>query len=306
MLRLILLISGFILLIIQQYIYPISSQTQFIIFLVGIILLGIPHGAADLLVAAQTGSDGAKPFSKLNFFSTYLGRLILFALLLWFFPLVGTGSFIFFAAYHFGETDLYHFKTNTWPGKLLVCSYGLVILAVILIPNVDEVKQLLRLSGNGLEQVHIIDWFKKHQDILLSCSLLLFFSTVFIYFLSVSGTGIMPDKFLFQFALLVFILYNLPLVLGFIFYFIVWHSTLSLGNIIRYLRKGNKYSSFFILKQICLYSGIAFAGILLSGIAGFMFISNQAVLVYIFAGLAILTAPHMQIMHDMYNKLRGS
>ena len=306
MLRFILLSSGFILMILHQYIFPFSAQTQFVIFLAGIILLGIPHGAADLLVAAQTGSEGGKPFSKLNFFSTYLGRLILFALLLWFFPLIGTLSFIFFAAYHFGETDLYYFKTNTWPGKLLVCSYGLVILSVIIISNVDEVKQLLRLTGSGVDQVNIIDWFKKHQDILLSCSLLLFFSTVFIYFLSGGKTGMMPDKFLLQFALLVFILYNLPLVLGFTFYFVVWHSSLSLGNIIRYLRKGNKYSYIFILKQIGLYSSIALAGIFLSGIAGFMFLNNQAVMVYIFAGLAILTAPHMQIMHDMYNKLRGS
>ena len=306
MLRFILLSSGFILMILHQYLHPISAQTQFVIFFVGIILLGVPHGAADLLVAAQTGSEGGKPFSKLNFFSTYIGRLILFALLLWFFPLVGTFSFILFAAYHFGETDLYNFKTNTWPGRLLVCSYGLVILAVILISNVDEVKQLLLLSGRGLEQVDIIDWFKKHQNILLSLSLLLFFSTVFIYFLSGSGTGIMPDKFLLQFAALIFILYNLPLVLGFSFYFVVWHSTLSLGNIIRYLRKGNKYSYFFILKQIGLFSIIAFAGIFLSGIAGFMFISNQAIMVYIFAGLAILTTPHMQIMYDMYNKLRSS
>ena len=305
MLRLILLISGFILMILHQY-FPISAQTQFIIFLVGIMLLGVPHGAADLLVAAQTGSDGGKPFSKLNFFSTYLGRLILFALLLWFLPLVGIFSFILFAAYHFGETDLYNFKTNTWSGKLLVCSYGLVILAVILISNVDEVKQLLSLSGSGLKQIHIIDWVKKHQNIALSLFLLLFFSAVFIYFLSGRGTGIIPDKFLLQFAVLVFILYNLPLVLGFSFYFVVWHSTLSLGNIIRYLRKGSKYSNFFILKQIGLYSSIAFAGIFLFGIAGFMFISNQAIMVYIFAGLAILTAPHMPIMHNMYNKLRGS
>lgn len=304
MLRLILLISGFILMILHHYLYPISAQTQFVIFLAGIILLGIPHGAADLLVAAQTGSDEGKTFSKLIFFSNYLGRLILFAVLLWFFPVVGIFSFIFFAAYHFGETDLYNFKINTWAGKLLVCSYGLVILGVILISNYNEVKQLLRLSGIGLGEYPIIILVEKYQKIILSLSLLSFFVFVFIYFLSVNGSGIMPDRFLLQFAVLVIILYNLPLLLGFTFYFVVWHSSLSLGNIIRYLRKGNKYSYIFILKQIGLYSGIALWGILLSGLAGFMFTNNQSVMIYIFTGLAILTAPHMQIMHDMYIKFR--
>ena len=127
-----LLASGFILLIIQNYIQQISAQTQFIIFITGISLIGIPHGAADLLVATQnTGNE--KVLSKSKFFINYLMRLVLFSAALWFFPLIGTLLFIIFAAFHFGETDLHQYEINNVQGTLFVVSYGLVILGVILL-----------------------------------------------------------------------------------------------------------------------------------------------------------------------------
>jgi len=53
-----------------------------------------------------------------------------------------------------------------------------------------------------------------------------------------------------------------------------------------------------------LYSVLAIMGIALFGLTGFMFINSNAVVGYLFLGLAVLTAPHMQIMHHMYNSLR--
>ena len=47
MLRIILLLLGCILLLFQQYVLPIDTGVQFIIFLCGILLLGVPHGAAN-------------------------------------------------------------------------------------------------------------------------------------------------------------------------------------------------------------------------------------------------------------------
>ena len=47
------------------------------------------------------------------------------------------------------------------------------------------------------------------------------------------------------------------------------------------------------------------AGIVLVGLAGFMFINSDAIILYVFLGLAVLTAPHMQIMHDMYRNMRS-
>jgi beta-carotene 15,15'-dioxygenase len=305
MLRVALLIFGCLLLLIQQFIYPIDINIQFIIFIAGIVLLGVPHGAADLLVAAQNADIGKKTFSKIRFLSTYLGRLCLFAAIIWFFPVFGNLLFIFFAAYHFGETDLYKFKTDTLPGKIFVTSYGLVILSVILLPHFKDVISIFLQFESGKENIALINWIDVHRYHLLSVSGILFFTATFIYFLKNKNSGNEENGyFLTRFAILAIILFNLPLLIGFTFYFVVWHSLLSLHNIISYLRNKNRFSRYTITKQIIFYSLLAIAGIGVAGLTGFMFISHNATMGYLFLGLAVLTAPHMQIIHEMYYRIR--
>lgn len=305
LLRTTLLISGCLLLLFQQYILPVSTATQFIIFLTGILLLGVPHGAADLLVAAQNSGSGKKSFSKFRFLAVYVSRLLAFAALFWFFPVAGNLLFIFFAAYHFGETDLYQFKTNTVLGKLFVVSYGLLILSVLLLHHFEEVKPIFQLFQSGKENAALINWIEIHRYNIISVSGILFFTSAFVYFL-MNRNSASKDKgeFLVRFAVILFILFNLPMLLGFTFYFVVWHSVLSITSIVTYLKKDKTNSGSIITNQILLYSGLAMGGIVLFGLAGFMFISSETVTGYLFLGLAVLTAPHMQVMHDMYNQLR--
>jgi Brp/Blh family beta-carotene 15,15'-monooxygenase len=305
MLRIVLLLSGCMLLLFQQYIIPFNNSIQFIIFLTGILLLGVPHGAADLLVATQNANSSKKSFSKFRFFTIYLLRLFAFAAIFWFFPITGNLLFILFAAYHFGETDLYQFKTNTLSGKAFVIFYGLLILSVILLHHFEELKPVFQLFSAGKENVVFITWLDVNRYNVISVSGILFFTAAFIYFLQNNKTDA-NDKgqFLIRFAVILFILFNLPLLLGFTFYFVVWHSVLSLNNITTYLRKNNSYTQNSINREIVLYSVVAIIGIALFGLTGFMFINSNAVVGYLFLGLAVLTAPHMQIMHDMYNSLR--
>ena len=303
--KIVLLILGLLLLFVQHYIVAIQPNTQYFIFVAGILLLGVPHGAADLLVAARNADLSEKTFSQKKFFIVYLGRLVLFACLLFLFPVAGNILFIFFAAYHFGETDLYQFKTNTLAGKIFVIAYGLVILSVILLHHFDDVKPIYQLFESGKENQHIINWISQNRYYILSANGTLFFMAAFIYFLKNkhldnSDTG----QFLVRFACILFILFNLPMLLGFTFYFVVWHSLLSLNNITSYLMKKNTVSYKTITKQILLYSFIAIAGIGIFGFTGFMFINENAVAGYIFLGLAVLTAPHMEIMYDMYGAIR--
>ena len=305
MIRIVLLIIGCVLLFFQQYLISVNTNSQFIIFLVGILLLGVPHGAADLLVANRNADTGKKVFSKFRFLAIYLSRLFLFAAILWFFPVAGNLLFILFAAYHFGETDLYQFKTDTLLGKLFVISYGLVILSVILLHHFEDVKPIFQLFDAGKSNEMLINWIDVNRYFILSASGVLFFTTTFAYFLRNSITGANEKgQFLIRFAVILFILFNLPMLLGFTFYFVVWHSVLSLNNIVLYLRNDDTYSLNSISRQILLYSIMAIAGIAMFGLTGFMFVSSNAIAGYIFLGLAVLTAPHMQIMHDMYKSIR--
>jgi beta-carotene 15,15'-dioxygenase len=303
-LRVILIIIGFILLFLQKYILPGKEQYEIIVFFAGIILLGIPHGAADLLVAAQNARYNKKLFSIYSFFVNYLGRLFLFALIIWLLPWMGILLFIFFAAYHFGETDLHHFSSSSLGGKLFIFSYGLVILSVLLLNNYDEVIKILQVYSNTSEITDIFLWIGKLRYSLLTCIVVFFLISTFFYFVTANRQDGSRDSFLLQFMLIVVILFNLPLLQGFTFYFVIWHSLLSLRNIVTYLKTLHAYSGLAIFKQILLYSVLAIAGISMVAIMGYMWSSESAMVICTFIGLAVLTAPHMQIMYEMYNNIR--
>jgi Brp/Blh family beta-carotene 15,15'-monooxygenase len=304
MLKKYLFLIGLLLLINQNYIFPLTLQAQTYIFIAGIIIFGIPHGAADLLVAAKETYDRGEVFSYLNFFCKYIGRLTAFLLLLNFLPLAGLVLFILIASFHFGETDLNRFDTESIKGKLLSFGYGSVITSVIVFGHFAEVKSLLFLFQSGNEHLQMIEWIDRYKNALLSVSLIFFFCTVFIYFQGDDRNPELGGEFLVTFSALIFITYNLPMLLGLTFYFIFWHSILSLKNIVGYLTTDQRFSYRVIVTQISLYSFIAVAGICLFGITGFMFLNKNTLVIYVILGLAVLTAPHINIMHLMYKNIR--
>lgn len=301
-----LLIFGFILFLCRDYLRAVPMEWHFIFFITGIVLLGIPHGAADLLVGTQNAKGRSRSFSVFRFLAIYISRLLVFGCLIYFFPVAGILCFLLFSAYHFGETDLFFLETNTLVGKIVVASYGLVILCVMLLGNAADLKQFLETSGYAMDMLPVIDRIEQNRYIILSVALVFFFCCIFLYFTSQKSTAPVTDTFLLHFGLLVFILYHLPLLTGFTFYFVVWHSVLSLKNIISYLRKSGNYSYKLIMKQISFFTLLALAGISISGVAGYMYSNNEAVMLYFILGLAVLTVPHMQVMHSMYSQIRGT
>ncbi len=307
MIRPVLLTAGFIWLFLQHNLQGLTSQVYFVIFFVGIILLGIPHGAADLLVAEQNSDDRRTVFSKSRFLFNYISRLVLFSIVFWFFPVTANILFILFAAYHFGETDLSQFKTNTLPGKLFITSYGLVILSVILLHHFSEIEPMFLQFESGVKNQNFINWIGLHSaELIISAGILFALSSSVYFFFDRHTNKTITARVLIQFAFILFILYQMPMLSGFTFYFVVWHSLLSLNNIVSYLRKNNTYSYATIVKQILFYSALALSGIALFGSTGFIFLNNNSVAGYLFLGLAVLTAPHMQVMHDMYISMRAN
>ena len=304
MLKRSLLIIGLLMLINQTYFYPLSLQVQTYIFLAGVVICGIPHGAADLLISVKEANDRKVPFSHLNFFSKYLGRLLAFLALLLLLPSVGLIVFIIIGSFHFGETDLNRLDTDSIKGSFLSFSYGLVVISVIVLGHFQEVKTLLLLFQSGQNHAHLINWVDRYKVVMLSISLILFFSTVFIYFLGNTENPESSGEFLVDFSVLVFITFNLPMILGLTFYFIFWHSILSIKNIVAYFNKDNYFPFMVIIRQICFYSFLAIIGILLFGITGFMFLNSSTMVIYMILGLAVLTAPHINIMHIMYKGIR--
>jgi beta-carotene 15,15'-dioxygenase len=299
-----ILVIGLALVFFQQFINPIPIRSQFIMFCLGILILGIPHGAADLLVATNNKEKRNKVFSKIKFLSVYLFRLVLFALVLYFFPLIGNITFIFFAAFHFGETDLHKFKTDTLLGKLLVVCYGLIILSVILLTHFKEVILLMLEYESGKKYLNFINAIDTHHNLIIFSIFAIFFTALFLYIQRFKIEKNLITIVFLKLILILYIVYNLPMLLGFTFYFVVWHSILSIYRIVGYLKQKSINTTTIIAKQISLYSILAVFGLGIFGYTTFIFFNISSIVVYIFLGLAVLTAPHMQVMHEMYISLR--
>jgi len=299
-----LLLFGCALLLAHQVLRTFTPEVQGALFLLGIVLVGVPHGAADLLVSTQQARDLGKPFHAPWFLLGYVGRLLLFAAVLYYFPVIGSALFILFSAYHFGETDLAGLRTETLLGKAVVLNYGLVILGIILLGHAEEVRPILSVLDASPEQALWLERVIDSKMLLLGASMVLFFGSAFAYF--VLNPSSRPDSgdFIARFALLALLMFFLPLLLGFTFYFIVWHSVLSLTNILTYLRKDGLFSTGTIVKRIVFYSALALIGIGLLAAGGFAYLNTATLMVSVIAGLAMLTAPHMGVMHMMYLRMR--
>ncbi len=301
--RIVLLIIGISLLLLEHFIQPFSSELQFMLFIGGIVLLGIPHGAADMLVATENAGD-KKSFSAKKFHLNYISRLAVFALLFWLFPVATNLLFIVIAAFHFGETDLIRFNTTNMSGKCFVTFYGILILFVIILPHFETLKPLCALFTSGKKNETFIAFIYDYRYNILLISGIIFCIISVWYMLTNAVKFEELFKFFAEYATLLFVLYHLPMILGFTFYFVLWHSVFSLKNIFRYLSKDGLMSPKTIAKQISFYSIISFVGFIIFGGTGFLFLGNNMLIAYVFLFLAVLTAPHMQVMHNMYKNIK--
>jgi len=305
MIRLFLLILGFGIVVLGRFFQPISAHMQVILLLVGVVSLGIPHGAADLLVASTNATESQREFSPFRFFTLYLGLLTAFALMLWFFPALTSILFLLLSAYHFGETDLNQFKTESLIGKVFVTSYGLVILSVILLCHFEELQPLVQQFGFSVKNLALLSWIGEYRFMLMALFGSIFVICTFMFMRKKDSTKANQDQFFLpRLACLVFLLANMPMLLGFTFYFVMWHSVLSLKNIVFYLRQRKGFSQFSIVSKMFFYSLLAIAGIGVFGFVSYKFMDNSSLLSYLFAGLAVLTVPHLVVMQEMYHHLR--
>lgn len=95
--------------------------------------VGIPHGALD----GYTHQSNSR---LVHFIVRYLGMMALVGSIWWISPVLGLTLFLLYSAWHFGETDL-----KEWQGgqPLLSILWGMMVLAILMLPHLEEVRVLL-------------------------------------------------------------------------------------------------------------------------------------------------------------------
>lgn len=300
MIKLALIALGIFLAIGLPFINPVTIPFQGFLLFAGILLLGIPHGAADQLVSQQTAYNRGCEFSESQFFRGYIGRLLLFACLFYLFPLTANLLFLVLSAYHFGETDLNDYKSDTVFGKILAFADGILIISVILISHLDVLQPIYLFAHVDEQKFFSTEWFKINQMVLIASISLTFCILLITHHIYSGARRRLGIFYIMQLLAILFVVTQLPLLLAFLFYFVAWHSFLSIANIVTYLKKDGMFSSGSIIRQLVKNTLIVYAGISCIAILSYMIFKDKNPGGYLFIALALLTAPHLPIMHQMY------
>jgi Brp/Blh family beta-carotene 15,15'-monooxygenase len=117
--------------------YQLSSNATLAVLVAGVILLGLPHGALDPMVARKAFA-GQRGYTTAGFYVAYL-VLVLGYWVLWNrFPTLGLVSFLLIAAFHF---------SSDWEGRgnyLTRCGYG---CAIVTLPSLRFPAEVVSIYG---------------------------------------------------------------------------------------------------------------------------------------------------------------
>ena len=302
-----ILAYGTALLVCHHYIYAIPMAVQLGLFVVIMLLTGIPHGAIDHLVEEQNQSKNKLRFSLARFLSRYLSKMLLYGILWVFLPTVALLIFIGISAYHFGETDLASLPQEPKSEKNLFLSYGWLLVSVLLVTHLAEVVPILsslpRLSDSSLDTAII--WLRQYQiQYLIACACWFLVSLIYYVLRAKARLGVLLNVGA-QGVVLMVVCAKLPLLLAFSFYFGLWHSLVCLQSIRQHLMQNGQLLAWNkLVKEAAFFSVIAILGIGAIIVMGNKYNQTPDVLLGLFIGIAILTAPHMEVMSNMFDELR--
>ena len=294
----ILLFVGGFFLGLHYYIFPIDPKTQMIVLLSLVFLVGVPHGALDFLVDEQNKEALQQKFSIKKFVSLYLLRLFSFALI-WIFPWVAFSIFMVFSIYHFGETDMAGLLKTKKKAGILYVAYGAFILGVLLLVHLPQIKDTLPVIKNFVENSNSYLFLEANRYLIIM-ALGFMFVIAIVYQKSIDNIEVTLPQ-LVRLIVLLAIITLLPLLMAFTFYFALWHSVLSVRNIFSYFKSFNNNKKFAVIcyKSI-LFSVLALGGMVMVYFVLSYFLPDMNMLFALLIILSVLTLPHLQVMHRMY------
>jgi beta-carotene 15,15'-dioxygenase len=252
------------------------------LLLIGFVFPGIPHGAIDHYLAISENQD---KYYLLLFVLKYTSVMVLIGILWFLQPLVGLTLFIFYSAWHFGETDMRRLK-SFHPLYAFLSGFGM--LTFMLSSHGAEFRYYLTLLG--------VNNFKEVTD---NTYWIISLSTLFG--LIVNGLTHVRDKTRYFCLLVILVLGSfLPLLLAFGIYFILIHSVSGWIDI----KAGLKISTSRLLIRALPFSIGAFVVM-----GAFIFLSNtnhtflDNYISSFFIALAAISAPHILLMSKFYHRI---
>jgi lycopene beta-cyclase len=113
----------------------IQSGIGYGLLTIGMVLVGIPHGAVDHLISSKGLSSKITP----RFVFSYLGLMTIMGILWFYLPNITLVGFLLFSAFHFGQADIKSWKLS----QNLSMVWGISVLVYILGTHQHETNEIL-------------------------------------------------------------------------------------------------------------------------------------------------------------------
>lgn len=268
------------------------------VVILSVVIIGIPHGAIDHVIAAELFGFNQKLQDHLLFYSSYLLIMIFVGALWIFFPIGGMIFFLAISIYHFGQADMEDFLIKKRKSNVIFhLARGTLIIGLIVFVQTDEtfpiMTEAMRIDTSTLEAI-------------LPPSFITVTVILLIYLAIVSLGGFTKritrfGSFLADSLLLALVLVISGPLIGFAIYFALWHSAGHINEMRQFFESRNK---FLTLPQFY-WKAIPFTLVSILGLTMLLGI-NQAYglegqfLSLMFILISVLTLPHMVIVDKMY------
>ncbi len=276
----------------------VDMSIQLLLCLIGIALVGIPHGAIDHIIYMEERQP-----QPILFYSFYFGLMGMYTLCWVYFPVLSFVLFLLLSAYHFGESQFSDLDLSSKGLKWgLNFVWGCSIMSGLILYNLDE---LIVLSKSIPDVAQFVIVYESEIFIWLVVVSSVTTVAVLLHILKLNQINI--ERLLREFYLLIlihFCFYALPFMIAFTLYFVTLHSARVLTEEFDYLRKKRlnfSYENFIkLLFPYTLVSVVGSAILLYLSYVGIIKISG-VMLALIF--ISTLTLPHSFVMNDFYRKL---
>ena len=257
---------------------------EILVPLLAILIIGMPHGASDILIARRLYSQGW--FKLLSFVVGYFFLAIIVLITWHFYPIFSLSSFLLISALHFGLLDTLANQTTDCKA-LRAFIYGATPIIIPITFHTSEVNEIFKLL--------IFD----ESDFAYQLDLLFPFWLIGVIVLFAKN-GRKTVRELLEIILLAFLLALIPPLWGFAFYFCFVHSVRHFLNLSKILNEIEKFDIFAIIVTV--------AATLMLILAATLLLTGEKIedglLRVTFIGLAALTVPHMLLV-DFYPRIKN-
>ena len=278
-----------------------TENIRFWVLAIVILLVGMPHGSLDHVIAYNSFPRKDKTEKRVWFYGYYTALMIAYGLLWVWFPLISFLIFLLITLYHFGQADAERFNLTSIPKNILLYSRGLTIVGLIIYGSdpvyISEIVEVITGYSS-------ITYISEYIDLsTLSVIFASFYPVCFLVVMVFTRNQKIPALYLLD-ALLVPALFALTdPIFAFSIYFGVWHSYNHIKTMLRYLNSRNlKVSMSWFYKKTLFLSLVSYAGLAALYFINQAFGDEDMLVGLLFILISVLTLPHVFIVEIMYRK----